>query len=64
MFVCCSWASVCDSPNNSRDYDYPSMSFDQTGSVLDGVLDTDRTHQVKLSALYQFKWGTSVGVKL
>jgi hypothetical protein len=26
------------------------------------VLDTDRTHQIKAQALYQFKWGTSVGV--
>ena len=48
-------------PNNSRDFDYPSMSFDQKGKVLDGVLDTDRTHQVKMQALYQFKFGTSVG---
>jgi hypothetical protein len=51
-----------DNPNNSRDYDYPSMSFDQTGKVLDGVLDTDRTHQVKIQALYQFSFGTSVGM--
>src|SRR5207237_678285 len=33
-----------DAPNNARDFDYPSMSFDQTGKVLDGPLDTDRTH--------------------
>ena len=50
------------SANNARDFDYPSMSFDQTGAVLDGVLDTDRTHQVKAQGLYQFSWGTSVGV--
>ena len=50
------------SANNARDFDYPSMSFDQTGKVLDGVLDTDRTHQIKAQGLYQFKWGTSVGV--
>src|SRR5258708_2989544 len=49
-------------PNNARDFDYPSMSFDQTGSVLDGVFDTDRTHQIKAQGLYQFAWGTSVGV--
>jgi hypothetical protein len=49
-------------PNNSRDYDYPAMVFDQHAGVLDGVLDTDRTHQVKLSGLYLFKWGTSVGL--
>jgi carboxypeptidase family protein/TonB-dependent receptor-like protein len=51
-----------DNPNNSRDFDYPSMSFDQKGQVLDGVFDTDRTHQLKLQALYLFKWGTSVGI--
>jgi len=51
-----------DNPNNSRDFDYPSMSFDQTGKVLDGVFDTDRTHQIKAQGVYQFKWGTSVGV--
>jgi hypothetical protein len=51
-----------DNPNNSRDFDYPSMSFDQHGQVLDGVFDTDRTHTVKLQGLYLFKWGTSVGI--
>jgi hypothetical protein len=51
-----------DNPNNSRDFDYPSMAFDQTGKVLDGVFDTDRTHQIKIGALYEFKFGTSVGV--
>jgi len=51
-----------DAPNNSRDYDYPAMIFDQTGHVLDGVLDTDRTHQIKLNAIYMAKWGTSFGV--
>jgi hypothetical protein len=51
-----------DNPNNSRDYDYPAMVFDGTGHVLDGVFDTDRTHQIKAQALYQFKWGTSIGL--
>jgi len=51
-----------DNPNNSRDFDYPSMSFDQTGHVLDGVFDTDRTHVIKINGIYQFHWGTSVGV--
>jgi hypothetical protein len=51
-----------DNPNNSRDFDYPSMTFDQTGKVLDGILDTDRPHQIKIQGLYQFKFGTSVGV--
>jgi hypothetical protein len=51
-----------DNPNNSRDYDYPAMVFDQHAQVLDGVFDTDRTHQIKVSALYIAKWGTSFGV--
>ncbi|HYT68135.1 MAG TPA: TonB-dependent receptor [Vicinamibacterales bacterium] len=51
-----------DNPNNSRDYDYPAMSFDGSGKVIEGILDTDRTHQVKAQGLYLFKWGTSVGL--
>ena len=51
-----------DAPNNSRDYDYPSMSFDGQGRVLDGVLDTDRTHQIKLQGIYLAPWGTSIGL--
>jgi hypothetical protein len=51
-----------DNPNNSRDYDYPVMSFNGSGQVLDGVLDTDRTHQIKAQALYLAKWGTSFGL--
>jgi carboxypeptidase family protein/TonB-dependent receptor-like protein len=51
-----------DNPNNSRDFDYPSMTFDGHGKVIDGVFDTDRTHQVKAQVLYQFKWGTSLGL--
>jgi hypothetical protein len=51
-----------DNPNNSRDFDYPAMTFDQRGKVIDGVFDTDRTHQIKLQGLYEFKFGTSLGV--
>jgi hypothetical protein len=51
-----------DNPNNSRDYDYPVMSFNGQGQVLEGVLDTDRTHQVKANVLYLFKTNTSVGL--
>src|SRR5262249_40910496 len=51
-----------DNPNNSRDYDYPVMSFDGHGQELEGVLDTDRTNQIKVQALYLAKWGTSFGV--
>ena len=51
-----------DNPNNSRDYDYPAMTFDGHGNVLNGPFDTDRTHQIKLQGLYLFKFGTSVGM--
>jgi hypothetical protein len=51
-----------DNPNNARDFDYPAMSFDGKGKLLEGPFDTDRTHQVKASVLYMFKWGTSVGI--
>ncbi len=50
-----------DNPNNSRDYDYPAMTFDGHANVLHGPFDTDRTHQIKLQGLYLFKFGTSVG---
>jgi hypothetical protein len=50
-----------DNPNNSRDFDYPAMVFTQTGAVLDGPLETDRPHQVKVQLLYVFPFGTSVG---
>jgi len=38
------------------------MTWDKTGKVIDGVFDTDRTHQIKLQGLYEFKFGTAVGV--
>jgi hypothetical protein len=50
-----------DNPNNSRDYDYPAMTFDGHANVLNGPFDTDRTHQIKLQGLYLFKFGTSIG---
>jgi len=51
-----------DNPNNSRDYDYPVMSFNGQGQPLEGVLDTDRTHQIKANLAYLFKTNTSVGL--
>ncbi|HEX5475952.1 MAG TPA: TonB-dependent receptor [Vicinamibacterales bacterium] len=49
-------------PNVGRSYDYPAELFNGQGQPNYGVLPTDRTNAVKLSALYQFAWGTSVGV--
>jgi hypothetical protein len=49
-------------PNVSRYYDYPAEAFNGQGVPLDGPLQTDRTHQIKLQATHLFKWGTAVGV--
>jgi hypothetical protein len=49
-------------PNVGRDFDYPAELFGGDGQPLYGDLATDRTHQVKLNGIYQFPWGTTVGV--
>jgi outer membrane receptor protein involved in Fe transport len=48
-------------PNVGRLFDYPFIALNGKGQPLDGPFATDRTHQVKISALYMFKFGTSVG---
>jgi hypothetical protein len=49
-------------PNVGRAFDYPIEQFDGSGKPIDQVLPTDRTHYVKLSANYMFKFGTTIGV--
>src|SRR5262249_12091528 len=49
-------------PTVSRYYDYPTEAFNGHGVPLDGPLQTDRTHQIKLQATHVFKWGTAIGV--
>jgi hypothetical protein len=49
-------------PNIGRQFDYPIEQFDGHGQPLYGVLPTDRTHQVKGQLIYQFPFGTTVGV--
>jgi hypothetical protein len=49
-------------PNVGRLFDYPLMMFAQTGQPSYGPLPTDRPHQVKLNAIYAFKFGTTFGV--
>lgn len=49
-------------PNIGRNFDYPLMSFNERGESVLGVLATDRTHQFKTQFLYDFPFGTSVGV--
>jgi len=50
------------SPNVGRLYDYPIMMFDKTGKPAYGPLGTDRPNQFKAQFIYQFGFGTSVGL--
>ncbi len=50
------------SPNVGRAFDYPLMSFDEKGQSVLGRLATDRPHQVKAQFLYDFTFGTTVGL--
>jgi len=49
-------------PNVGRSYDYPAMMFTGTGDPAYGPLATDRPHQFKAQGIYQFNFGTSIGV--
>jgi hypothetical protein len=49
-------------PNVGRSYDYPAMMFTGNGDPSYGPLATDRPNQFKAQAIYQFNFGTSVGV--
>jgi hypothetical protein len=48
-------------PNIGRNFDYPLMSFDENAQPVEGVLPTDRTHQVKLMGVYDAPFGLSLG---
>jgi hypothetical protein len=50
------------SPNVNRFFDGIYMSFDQFGNSTLGRLGTDRPHQGKLQAIYDFPFGTSFGL--
>jgi hypothetical protein len=50
------------SPNIGRLFDYPAMMFDQHGQPVFGPLATDRPHQFKAQFIYQFNFGTAVGL--
>ena len=50
------------SPNVGRLFDYPAMMFQDGGTPALGLLATDRTHQFKTQFIYQFGFGTSVGL--
>ncbi|HUQ87629.1 MAG TPA: TonB-dependent receptor, partial [Vicinamibacterales bacterium] len=50
------------SPNVGRSFDYPLMLFKDGGTPAYGPLGTDRPHQFKTQFIYQFDFGTSIGV--
>ena len=50
------------SPNVGRAFDYPVMMFQDGGTAAYGPLATDRPHQFKAQFIYQFNFGTSVGL--
>jgi hypothetical protein len=50
------------SPNVGRLWDYPIMMFQDGGEPALGRLATDRPHQFKTQFIYQFGFGTSLGV--
>ena len=50
------------SPNVGRAFDYPIMMFQDPGVPAYGPLPTDRPHQFKTQFIYQFGFGTSVGL--
>ena len=50
------------SPNVGRLYDYPLMMFMDGGKAVYGPLPTDRPHQFKTQFIYQFDFGTSLGL--
>ena len=50
------------SPNVGRLWDYPLMMFRDGGVAAYGPLATDRPHQFKTQFIYQFNFGTSLGL--
>jgi hypothetical protein len=50
------------SPNVGRLYDYPMMMFTDGGVASYGPLPTDRPNQFKAQFIYQFGFGTSLGL--
>jgi hypothetical protein len=50
------------SPNVGRLFDYPAMMFEDGGQPALGPLATDRPNQFKAQFIYQFGFGTSLGL--
>jgi hypothetical protein len=49
-------------PNWTRAFDNPIMMFDERGEAVNGPLPADRPHQFKAQLIYDFSFGTSVGL--
>lgn len=50
------------SPNTTRAFDYPVMSFDSSGREALGPLATDRPHHLLTMATYSLPFGTHIGL--
>lgn len=48
------------SPNVDRDFDLWFLSYDSKGKLIDGPLNTDRTHQLKMNWAYVTPWNLQV----
>lgn len=49
-------------PNVERDFDLWFMSYDADMNPIDGPLQSDRPHVVKIDGTYQFGWGLNLGI--
>jgi outer membrane receptor protein involved in Fe transport len=49
-------------PNTSRLFDNPVMAFDERGEAVFGPLPADRPHQLKTQLIFDFSFGTTVGL--
>jgi hypothetical protein len=49
------------SPNVNRYFDNTIMNYDSRGQLVYGPLQTDRPHNFKMTGVYDFKWGTTLG---
>jgi hypothetical protein len=50
------------SPNWTENFDNPIMMFDERGEPVFGPLPADRPHQLKSQLIYDFSFGTTVGL--
>jgi Carboxypeptidase regulatory-like domain/TonB dependent receptor-like, beta-barrel len=51
----------CLQPNSCLAFNFLYYSYDASGRPSNGILGTDRPHQVKVQGTYDLPWGTQVG---